>query len=135
MAFSRQEHWSGLPGPPPGDLPHPTPGLNLSLLNHRQMFYCQATGESPDHPCSFFKAQFKCHLLHEEAHDFLTWVLSFSSFLKCLWHAHPVLSTDYSSFRATSYVIFISTLQVLLPIFDRRNIRLKGLSVLFKVTH
>ena len=21
MGFSRQEHWSGLPGPPPGDLP------------------------------------------------------------------------------------------------------------------
>ena len=23
MGFSRQECWSGLPGPPPGDLPHP----------------------------------------------------------------------------------------------------------------
>ena len=23
MGFSRQEPWSGLPGPPPGDLPHP----------------------------------------------------------------------------------------------------------------
>ena len=23
MGFSRQEHWSGLPCPPPGDLPHP----------------------------------------------------------------------------------------------------------------
>ena len=23
MAFSRQEHWSGLPRPPPGDLPDP----------------------------------------------------------------------------------------------------------------
>ena len=23
MAFSRQEYWSGLPFPPPGDLPHP----------------------------------------------------------------------------------------------------------------
>ena len=22
MGFSRQEHWSGLPGPPPGDLPN-----------------------------------------------------------------------------------------------------------------
>ena len=41
----------------------------------------------------------------------------------------------YGSFQATSYVIFITTLQVLLPIFDRRNIRPKRLSVLFKVTH
>ena len=23
MGFSRQEYWSGLPFPPPGDLPHP----------------------------------------------------------------------------------------------------------------
>ena len=23
MGFSRQEHWSGLPYPPPGNLPHP----------------------------------------------------------------------------------------------------------------
>ena len=23
MGFSRQEYWSGLPSPPPGDLPHP----------------------------------------------------------------------------------------------------------------
>ena len=30
MGFSRQEYWSGLPFPPPGDLPDP--GTNLSLL-------------------------------------------------------------------------------------------------------
>ena len=23
VGFSRQEYWGGLPGPPPGDLPHP----------------------------------------------------------------------------------------------------------------
>ena len=27
MGFSRQEHWSGLPFPPPGDLPDP--GIKL----------------------------------------------------------------------------------------------------------
>ena len=34
MGFSRQEYWSGLPCPPPGDLPHPRtePG-SLRLLN------------------------------------------------------------------------------------------------------
>ena len=31
MGFSRQESWSGLPCPPPGDLP--TQGLNPCLLN------------------------------------------------------------------------------------------------------
>ena len=30
MGFSRQEYWSGLPCPPPGDLPHP--GLNPHLF-------------------------------------------------------------------------------------------------------
>ena len=30
MGFSRQEHWSGLPCPPPGDLPDPR--LELSSL-------------------------------------------------------------------------------------------------------
>ena len=30
MGFSRQEYWSGLPGPPPGDLPHP--GIEPSSL-------------------------------------------------------------------------------------------------------
>ena len=29
MVFSRQEYWSGLPCPPPGDLPQ---GLNMHLL-------------------------------------------------------------------------------------------------------
>ena len=32
MGFSRQEHWSGLPCPSPGDLPHPgiEPGSPVS---------------------------------------------------------------------------------------------------------
>ena len=36
MGFSRQEYWSGLPCPPPGDLP--TQGSNLCLL---QLLHCQ----------------------------------------------------------------------------------------------
>ena len=32
MGFPRQEHWSGLPFPSPGDLPDP--GINLRLLLH-----------------------------------------------------------------------------------------------------
>ena len=41
--FSRQEYWSGLPCPPPGD---PTQGSNLRLLHCRQIVYCWATGEA-----------------------------------------------------------------------------------------
>ena len=37
MEFSRQEYWSGLPFPSPGDLP--TQGSNPGLLHCRQMLY------------------------------------------------------------------------------------------------
>ena len=37
MGFSRQEHWSGLPLPPLGDLP------DLRLLHCKQILYCWAT--------------------------------------------------------------------------------------------
>ena len=37
IEFSRQEHWSRLPFPSPGDLPEP--GLNPDFLNCRQMLY------------------------------------------------------------------------------------------------
>ena len=37
MGFSRQEYWIALPFPSPGDLPNQ--GLNLGLLNCRQMLY------------------------------------------------------------------------------------------------
>ena len=35
--FSRQEYWSGLPCPPPWDLPNP--GINRGLLNCRRILY------------------------------------------------------------------------------------------------
>ena len=38
MEFSRQEYWSGLPFPSPGDLPDP--GTNPGLLHCRQILYC-----------------------------------------------------------------------------------------------
>ena len=37
MGFSRQEYWSGLPCPPPGD--PPDPGMNPGLLHCRQTLY------------------------------------------------------------------------------------------------
>ena len=42
MGFSRQEHCSGLPCPPPGDLPDPgiKPRSLKSLLHCRQILYC-----------------------------------------------------------------------------------------------
>ena len=37
VEFSRQEYWSGLPFPSPGDLP--TQGSNPGLLHGRQILY------------------------------------------------------------------------------------------------
>ena len=37
MEFSRQDYWSGLPYPPPGDLPYP--GIEPGLLHYKQMLY------------------------------------------------------------------------------------------------
>ena len=38
MGLSRQEYWSGLPCPSPGDLPHP--GIEPGLLHCKQTLYC-----------------------------------------------------------------------------------------------
>ena len=45
MGFSRQEYWSGLPFPSPGDLPDP--GLNLGLPHCRQPLYHPSHREAP----------------------------------------------------------------------------------------
>ena len=49
MGFSRQEYWSGLPFPPPGDLPDP--GIKLASLESPALaggfFTISATWEAP----------------------------------------------------------------------------------------
>ena len=47
MGFSRQEYWSGLPCPPPGDLPDPgiTPGSLLSPVLEGRFFTTSTTGK------------------------------------------------------------------------------------------
>ena len=39
MGFSRQEYWSGLPCPPPGNLPHPDPGIKPMSPHCRHILY------------------------------------------------------------------------------------------------
>ena len=46
MGFSRQEYWSRLPFPSPGDLPDP--GINPGLLLCRQTLNCLSQLESPN---------------------------------------------------------------------------------------
>ena len=47
MGFSRQEYWSGLPGPPPGDLPDPgiEPDSLRSPALAEEFFTTRATWE------------------------------------------------------------------------------------------
>ena len=49
MEFSRQEHWSGLPFPSPGDLPDPgiKPASLMSPALAGGFFTTSATGENP----------------------------------------------------------------------------------------
>ena len=53
MGFSRQEYCSGLPCPPPGNLP--TQESNLGLLHYRQILYCWAIREAPKMPLVLIK--------------------------------------------------------------------------------
>ena len=48
MGFSRQEHWRGLPGPPPGDLPGPgiEPASLMSPALVGQFFTTSGTWEA-----------------------------------------------------------------------------------------
>ena len=46
MGFSRQEYWSGLPFPSPGDLP--APGIDAGLWHCRQMLYPLSHQGSPN---------------------------------------------------------------------------------------
>ena len=56
MGFSRQEYWSGLPFPPPGDLP--SSGIGPAYPESPALSYGFFTTEPPGKPSIF-----NCHLL------------------------------------------------------------------------
>ena len=60
MGFPRQEYWSGLPFPPPGDLPDPEMGPTslASLLYCKQIFYRWATGDALIMPYKYTECLF-----------------------------------------------------------------------------
>ena len=65
MGFSRQEYWSGLPCPPPGDLPNP--GIKPAspvALRCRHILYHWVTREA--HPC-YILVKIKMILFFQEA--------------------------------------------------------------------
>ena len=69
MGFSRQEYWSGLPFPPPGDLPNPAlAGSFLTTSTPRKpilntvMYVCQSQSPNPSHIPHFPLGIHKCSL-------------------------------------------------------------------------
>ena len=58
MGFSRQEYWSGLPCPPPGDLPNPgiEPVSLTSPALAGRFFTTSATWEAPEREMDFDKS-------------------------------------------------------------------------------
>ena len=66
MEFSRQEYWSGLPFPSPGDLPNPgmgpgSPALQVDSLPESEIV--SSDSEPPEKPMRYFKTpKWKCHV-------------------------------------------------------------------------
>ena len=107
MGFSRQEYWSGLPFPPPGDLPDP--GITASacvhmhplcLLHCRWILSCWAVGEAPLSPLppvtstagqGWLPSNYSCHLPESQSSTLCSpepasacldnWVS-----IRCFWH-------------------------------------------------
>ena len=63
MGFSRQEYWSGLPFPPPGDLPNP--GIKPALTG--RFFTTSATWETPisQHLDLILLTRYRFYLAHD----------------------------------------------------------------------
>ena len=91
MGFSRQEHWSGLLCPPPGDLPHPgVEPVSLTAPVLAAGFF--TTGKH--HTGSPFEHDFQDHIAHE-----LTYVKSNHSQKKMILSDTSTVSTRLSRGR------------------------------------
>ena len=73
MGFSRQEYWSGLPCPPPGDLPNPgiKPGSLMSPPPSGKFFTTNATWEALMHVY--------LHIYHKTTCWYIRWHICISS--------------------------------------------------------
>ena len=83
MGFSRQEYWSELPFPSPGDLPDP--GVEWGFLYCRQILYClRSVYKSIKHLCRFRTCwTFLQELLCFPSSSFTVW-FPFSRLCSCL---------------------------------------------------
>ena len=98
MGFSRQEYWSGLPFPSPGDLPDPgiEPRSPANLLHCKQILYCWATRENP-----VYFVSYSHNVL--PAHEHITYNRSWAAkeaqdvgSLLLLWQIFPIQESNRS---------------------------------------
>ena len=94
MGFSRQEYWSGLPCPPPGDLPNPTQGLSPCLLH---LLHWQAgslplaqSGKPRDSVNTLETVSISHHISNTQSIILL--LSSFSQFYWALWNTHAFIT-------------------------------------------
>ena len=82
MGFSRKEYWSGLPFPPPGDLPHPGIEPPSLYLLHSQ------TGSLPVAPPGKDQLVYTCelHLSLKLNYPLRCLIYSQCAYLKLLGH-------------------------------------------------
>ena len=101
VGFSRQEYWSGLPCPPPGDLPDP--GLNLGLLHCRHILYSLSHQGSP----RSFKIMLVSHFVLGE----WTWVSETTTlgneYMLCKCWGHPA----YWALSAVPHLVLMTNLK------------------------
>ena len=81
MGFSRQENWSGLSFPSPGDLPNPgikpgSPALQAAAL----------PSEPPGNPYSIIKMQVRGHILQEHSSVLAQLLSTLSSRTRAYFH-------------------------------------------------
>ena len=122
MGFSRQEYWSGLPFPPPGDLPNPgiKSGCLLHLLHYRRIVYPLSHERNGN---IYFKLIFKtvltesviCHCRMD------IWIFSLFNYSSFYWRCLSSLSLlafslhflccSYSEHLSVMPVVFANPLQ------------------------
>ena len=95
IGFSRQEYWSGLPCPPPGDLPDP--GLEpISLISPALAggFTARTTWEAQMKMTKSSDADINVFILDMSIFGFyrdffLNFIYLFGCLRSCLWHVGP----------------------------------------------
>ena len=109
--FSRQEHWNGLPRPPPGDLPNPgiKPSL-LSLLHWQGDLYHQGhLGSPPPRRLPILHQLLMCQISPWSRHWGLELKIPVSAFFFLKWMYLFYLEDNY--FTILGFFFFFPTCQ------------------------